>query len=98
MGILQDQQQVLLSPMAVSSNGIRLLCQEIVVQTQPVTKKYGQNNPYPAITASLIDNGVSIPIAPANFATYGLDPAHLKVTTVAELYTPVGSYPIKNLS
>lgn len=77
------------------SNGIRLFGQEIVVQTLPVTKKYGQNNPTPSFTATLIDNGVPIPISPANFATYGLDPTHLKVSTVAELYTLVGSYPIK---
>lgn len=77
------------------SNGIRLFGQEIVIQTQPVTKKYGQNNPTFSITATLIDNGVPTTINPANFATYGLDPAHLKNTTVAELYTPVGSYPVK---
>ncbi|HEU5166173.1 MAG TPA: S8/S53 family peptidase [Chitinophagaceae bacterium] len=79
------------------SNGIRLFGQEIIVQTQTVTKKYGQNNP-PAssitFTATLIDNGVPIPIAPADFATYGLDAAHLKTNTVAQLYTIVGSYPI----
>ena len=93
--VFTDATEGLIVPDGGLSNGIRLFGQEIVVQTQPVTKKYGQNNPTFSITATLIDNGVPTTINPANFATYGLDPAHLKNTTVAELYTPVGSYPVK---
>ena len=75
------------------SNSIRLFDQEIVVQTINTSKKYGQVTPVPSFTATLIDNGVSTIISPADYAKYGLVSPNLKVKPFYGLYTPVGTYP-----
>ncbi|HET9278867.1 MAG TPA: S8 family serine peptidase, partial [Flavitalea sp.] len=75
------------------SNSIRLFDQEIVVQTNNTTKKYGQVTPIPSFTATLIDNGDSTIINPADYAQYGLVNPHLKVKPSYGIYTAVGSYP-----
>jgi hypothetical protein len=75
------------------SNSIKLFSKEIVIQTQNVTKKYGQANPTPTTVITI--NGEPIGTNPS-LADVGLDPSKLKlIETNATTYSDVGTYSIK---
>jgi len=76
------------------SNAIKLFSKEIVVQTQNVTKKYGQANPLPATTITV--DGVAIELTNLTRADVGLDASKLNlIETNATTNSDVGTYAIK---
>jgi len=76
------------------SNSIKLFDKEIVIQTQNVSKKYGQANPLP--TTIITVNGVPIEQTSLTRASVGLDETKLNlIETNATTYSSVGTYAIK---
>ncbi len=75
------------------SNSIKLFSKEIVIQTQNVTKKYGQANPTPTTVITI--DGQPIGTDPS-LADVGLDASKLNlIETNATTYSEVGTYAIK---
>ena len=76
------------------SNSIKLFSKEIVVQTQNVSKKYGQANPVPSTTVTI--DGVPIAQTNLTLADVGLDATKLNlIQSNATTYSDIGTYAIK---
>jgi len=77
------------------SNSIKLFSKQIVVQTQNVTRKYGQANP--TFTTVITVDGTPIGQTNLTLAAVGLDASKLNLveTNANDTYTDVGTYAVK---